>query len=164
MKLLRCDDDFSVWRGQARQLLLCAVPPHAVSWEDVDRLQLFAAEPLATYSVTGREIRIPALLLEQLEAAARYRMSGRWNLLYRILWRVVQGERHAALAGDADGSELHRRLKSVSREAHHMHAFCAFIRAWMMPSSTTSPGMSQPMMCLPMPASTLPTAWGGKNG
>ena len=30
------------------------------------------------------------------------------------------------LAGDPDGSELHRRLKAVRREAHHLHAFLRF--------------------------------------
>jgi uracil-DNA glycosylase len=30
------------------------------------------------------------------------------------------------LAGDPDGSVLHKRLKAVSREAHHMHAFLRF--------------------------------------
>lgn len=126
MRVLNCDDDFGTWRDQARGLLLEGAAPHEVTWEDAANRQLFAAEPGGAYSPGRRSIKVPAELLKELEAASRYRTPQRWDLLYRILWRVARGERHARLAGDPDGSELHRRLKSVSREAHHLHAFLRF--------------------------------------
>lgn len=126
MRVLCCDDQFDCWRDQARQLLLEAVPPHAVVWEDEAHRQLFAAEPLPAYTGPTRAVRVPSSLLAELKSAARYRTAGRWNLLYRILWRVVKGERQAMLAGDPDGSELQRRIKAASREAHHLHAFLRF--------------------------------------
>ena len=126
MRVLCCEDDFETWRGQARGLLAEGLPPHAVVWEDENRPQLFAAEEPAPYHGGGAVTRVPGELIEQLRSAAQYRMPGRWNLLYRILWRVTRGEREAMLAGDRDGSELHRRIKSVSREAHHLHAFVRF--------------------------------------
>lgn len=126
MQVLCCEDDFERWRDQARQLLVAGVPPYAVVWEDDDNRQLFTTEPLPSYDGPEQTLRIPAALLAQLKSAARFRTAGRWNLLYRILWRVVRGERHAMLAGDPDGSELQRRLRSVSREAHHLHAFLRF--------------------------------------
>jgi probable DNA metabolism protein len=70
---------------------------------------------------------VPAALLDQLEQAARYRGEQRWNLLYEVLWRVAHGDRTAMLAGDRLGSELQRRIKQVSREAHHLHAFVRFV-------------------------------------
>ena len=126
MRVLCCDDDFETWRGQARGLLAEGLPPHAVVWEDESRPQLFAAEEPAPCQGGGSGVRVPGELIEHLRRAAQYRMSGRWNLLYRILWRVARGEREAMLAGDRDGSELHRRIKTVSREAHHLHAFVRF--------------------------------------
>lgn len=126
MRVLCCEDDFDCWREQARQLLAEATAPHAVVWEDQDNRQLFAAAPLAAYAGPSPPVRVPKALLGELKRAARYRMPGRWNLLYRILWRVVNGERQAMLAGDPDGSELQRRIKAVSREAHHLHAFVRF--------------------------------------
>ncbi|MFO7706321.1 MAG: TIGR03915 family putative DNA repair protein [Halopseudomonas sp.] len=126
MQVLCCEDDFDCWREQARQLLAAATAPHAVVWEDQANPQLFAAEPLASYAGQVQPVRVPKALLCELKSAARYRMAGRWNLLYRILWRVVNGERQATLAGDRDGSELQRRIKAVSREAHHLHAFLRF--------------------------------------
>lgn len=71
--------------------------------------------------------KVPAALLGQLEEAARYHGEQRWNLLYDVLWRVAHGDRTAMLAGDRLGSELHRRIKQVSREAHHLHAFLRFV-------------------------------------
>jgi probable DNA metabolism protein len=47
--------------------------------------------------------------------------------LYEVLWRVSHGDRTAMMAGDKLGSELQRRIKQVSREAHHLHAFVRFI-------------------------------------
>lgn len=126
MQVLCCDDDFECWRAQARELLAQNVPPHAVVWEDQSIPQLFAAEPSAVYAGPLQAPRVPAALLAQLRSAARYRTTGRWNLLYRILWRVIKGERQAMLAGDPDGSELQRRIKAASREAHHLHAFLRF--------------------------------------
>lgn len=126
MKLLDCDNDFAIWRDQARSLLQEGVAPHAVSWEDATSRQLFAAEPVMSSPAIQKTIRVPAELLKELEMAARYRAPQRWDLLYRVLWRVSRGERHARLAGDVDGSELHRRIKSVSREAHHLHSFLRF--------------------------------------
>ncbi|MCP6082839.1 DUF4130 domain-containing protein, partial [Klebsiella pneumoniae] len=43
--------------------------------------------------------------------------------MYEVLWRVSHGDRTAMLAGDKLGSELQRRIKQASREAHHLHAF-----------------------------------------
>lgn len=128
MQILNCENDFARWRDQARQLLMQAIPPHAVVWEDQEHRQLFAGEPplVALAAEKGQTPRIPAQLLAELKEAAQYRVAGRWNLLYRVLWRVARGERQAMLAGDPDGSELQRRIKAVSREAHHLHAFVRF--------------------------------------
>ncbi len=71
--------------------------------------------------------KVPAALLSQLEQASRYRGEQRWNLLYEVLWRVAHGDRTAMLAGDRLGSELQRRIKQVTREAHHLHAFVRFV-------------------------------------
>jgi probable DNA metabolism protein len=77
-------------------------------------------------SPAAQSPRIPRQLLELLQSAACFRMEDRWSLLYRILWRVAQGDRAAMLPGDIDGSQLHKRLKAVRREAHHLHAFLRF--------------------------------------
>ena len=129
MKVFNCEDDFDRWRAQARSMLLCGVTPDQVCWEDVEARQLFADQTdqiVQAAASPASSIRVPADLLEELKLAGCYRMPGRWNLLYRVLWRVTHGEPQARLAGDVDGSELQRRIKAVRREAHHLHAFLRF--------------------------------------
>ena len=122
------DGTFAGWRQAARRLLQQGVPAAQVIWSEQDAgSDLFAdLDDAAQPQGANDRIRVPRQLLELLENAARYRCAERWSLLYRVLWRVCQGERSAMLAGDPDGSELHRRLKAVRREAHHLHAFLRF--------------------------------------
>lgn len=124
MITLDCDDLFATWRQQARWLLSHQVDPSEVSWEVAD---LFASDRELPASLGPVQARVPLALAEQLETAARYRGEQRWSLLYEVLWRVSHGDRTAMLAGDRLGSELHRRIKQVSREAHHLHAFVRFV-------------------------------------
>lgn len=122
------DGSFTGWRAVARSLLQQGIAPHQVNWRpDGDSLSLFDQSPTAAeLDATKPAPRIPRQLLELLESAACFRMEDRWSLLYRILWRVAQGDRAAMLPGDIDGSQLHKRLKAVRREAHHLHAFLRF--------------------------------------
>ncbi|QKE65777.1 TIGR03915 family putative DNA repair protein [Aquipseudomonas campi] len=124
----RFDGSFAGWRQAARELLQQGVTADQVTWYSHDGdTDLFAAgTPCATPHLATTAIRVPRQLLNLLESAARYRCADRWSLLYRVLWRVSHGDRSAMLAGDADGSELHKRLKAVRREAHHLHAFLRF--------------------------------------
>jgi DNA polymerase len=123
------DGSFAGWRGVARALLLQGVPPHQINWlGEGDSGSLFdhAPAPSSTPPPKASAPRIPKQLLELLESAACFRIADRWSLLYRILWRVAQGDRAAMLPGDIDGSQLHKRLKAIRREAHHLHAFLRF--------------------------------------
>lgn len=127
MIALDCDELFDTWRKQARVLLGHGIDPADVTWSQGPMDDLLAiATPLPEGPGPFRP-RVPAALLAQLEQAARYRGAQRWNLLYEVLWRVAHGDRTAMLAGDRLGSELQRRIKQVSREAHHLHAFVRFV-------------------------------------
>jgi probable DNA metabolism protein len=127
MICLDCDDQFESWRQQARWLLSHQVDPSQVNWKSGDAGDLFGSDHGYPDQQGPFQARIPLALLELLEDAARYRGDQRWNLLYEVLWRVSHGDRTAMMAGDKLGSELHRRIKQVSREAHHLHAFLRFV-------------------------------------
>ncbi|MDP2745152.1 TIGR03915 family putative DNA repair protein [Pseudomonas sp.] len=122
------DGSFAGWREVARSLLQQGVPPHQITWlSDGDSGGLFDHAPAPSSPPVAKPLlRIPKQLLELLQNAACFRIEDRWSLLYRILWRVAQGDRAAMLPGDIDGSQLHKRLKAVRREAHHLHAFLRF--------------------------------------
>lgn len=122
------DGSFAGWREVARSLIQQGVPPHQITWlTDGDSGGLLDHAPVPNNAPAATPpLRIPKQLLELLQSAARFRVEDRWSLLYRILWRVVQGDRAAMLPGDIDGSQLHKRLKAIRREAHHLHAFLRF--------------------------------------
>ncbi|KAB5625295.1 DNA metabolism protein [Pseudomonas putida] len=124
---LDCDDLFGTWRDQARVLLGHGIDPAEVTWGQGPMDDLLAILTPLPQGPGPFRARVPAALLAQLEQAARYRGEQRWNLLYEVLWRVAHGDRTAMLAGDRLGSELQRRIKQVSREAHHLHAFVRFV-------------------------------------
>lgn len=127
MITVRFDGSFEAWRGHARALLLRLVPPHEVNWASSEESAgLFDDPPHDRPIESSQQVRVPRQLLDELEMAARCRVANRWSLLYRVLWRVSQGDSTARLVGDADGSELHGRIKAVRREAHHLHAFLRF--------------------------------------
>jgi probable DNA metabolism protein len=127
MIALDCDDLFDTWRQQARWLLSHQIDPDQVSWSVKQDADLFASDGHYPQHNGPFQARVPLELLELLQNAAQYCGDQRWSLLYEVLWRVTHGDRTAMLAGDKLGSELHRRLKQVSREAHHLHAFLRFI-------------------------------------
>ncbi len=140
MRAVRFSGRFADWRELGRRLLAAGIAPETLTWQAEDQGDdLFGgdAEGLAEGPTPGLEReepggsvaappRVPRDLPPLLEQAARFRAEDRWALLYRILWRVCGGDRAAMLAGDPDGGELHRRIKAVRREAHHMHAFLRF--------------------------------------
>src|ERR1700679_2963998 len=91
--------DFVGWRVLARERLAAAVRPDEVAWSDERRPSLFGGEgcveaaradsgeaPPATPSI-ARE------MLGLLEMLACYRDPGRWDLMYRLVWRVVHENR-----------------------------------------------------------------------
>ena len=116
---LNCDDLFETWRLQARWLLSHEVDPSLVAWASEGVQDLFASDHALPESQGPFLARIPRLLLDTLEQAARYRGDQRWSLLYEVLWRVSHGDRTAMMSGDKLGSELQRRIKQVQRESHH---------------------------------------------
>lgn len=127
MRQVRFDGSFEGWRDAARALLGEGVAPHHLEWLTGHAAgSLFEQDEAPAPGSSAPNIRIPRQLLAELQSAARFRSRDRWSLLYRILWRVAQGDGAARLAGDIDGSELHSRIKAVRREAHHLHAFLRF--------------------------------------
>lgn len=128
MRTIRFSGTFDAWRPIARKLLAQGVRPDQITWQAANEslLDLFAGEDASGGPVKTASLVIPRDLPDLLDQAACFRATDRWALLYRILWRVTRGDRSAMLAGDIDGAELHARVKSVRREAHHMHAFLRF--------------------------------------
>ena len=120
--------NFAEWRDQARALLVAGTPPEDVSW-NLDEASLFSSESLGSRgeATACPAPRVPKAFLSQAEAAACYRHPARWALLYRILWRLNQGEPELLeIASDPDVLKLRGMAGEVHRDVHKMHAFVRF--------------------------------------
>ena len=132
--------DFVSWRTEARRLLLAETPPEDISWvpagEEQGRL-LFGAGASADghgqvgasteIAKAGPATRVPRAFMEAAELAAVHREPRRWQVLYRILWRLSHGEPHLLdIEVDDDVLLLRRMAKAVGRDIHKMHAFVRF--------------------------------------
>jgi DNA polymerase len=125
--------DFGEWRNAARPLIASRVPPSEVVWSDWRSPSVFetatnaSAAVVETRSADRSQPAISRELLDLLESLALYRNAGRWELMYRLVWRVLN-ENRALLENDADRDVQVARewAKAVHRDVHKMHAFVRF--------------------------------------
>ncbi len=113
---LRGETDFTGWRQAARALAVSGVPPEQVRW-GVDG-KAAASAPPRTPSEGG--FSVPRALVTLAGLAVQARDPGRFDLLYRLIWRAQAG----ALELEDDSDEEVRRVRglalAVRAEAHRM--------------------------------------------
>ena len=123
---------FEDWRQTARVLLANSVPPANVHFQE-DGLQrhLFyqaTCDGNAAFR-TPTTVRVPRQFLDLARLAACHRDSSRFEILYRVLWRLTHAEPHLLeITTDDDVHRLQKLAKAVRRDAHKMKAFVRFRR------------------------------------
>lgn len=122
---------FSAWQVAARGALAERIPPAQIAWEELGNeqpsLAMFDEMELAGESPPDQPARVPRLFVTMAGRVACHRDSGRWALLYRVLWRLTHGEpRLLEIAVDPDVHELARLEKEVRHDLHKMRAFVRF--------------------------------------
>lgn len=115
------------WRTCARQAWEAGIAPEQLAW-DAGRQGLLAAAPALQQAPRVRDgLIVPTAFIDLAACVLCHRDPGRHALLYRVLWRIGEGERgllgHAL---DADVHALRRMEKSVRRDTHKMKAFVRF--------------------------------------
>jgi DNA polymerase len=122
--------DLVEWRAQARALLAAGVPPEQVQWQAGAQAGLLTPGPTkppvptAHAGVAGSVPREFLVLATLVLAHADPRRHG---VLYRLLWRLVHGERALLrIVTDDDVAWALRAAKAVRREKHKMKAFVRF--------------------------------------
>lgn len=124
--------DLDGFRHATRALVATAVEPDEVLWTVDGAPALFddAGAPLTSAPLPqeeGSPLRLPRLVAELILDVVPHRDPERYALLYRLIWRVLHGER--ALLEVASDPLVHRvalMRKSVRRDIHKMHAFLRF--------------------------------------
>ncbi|HVS16325.1 MAG TPA: DUF4130 domain-containing protein [Thermoanaerobaculia bacterium] len=96
------DPRWQVWRDRAREALLAQTPPSEILWAPDDDSQPLlplgedapGAGPAraAARGASQRDLHVPADFVRLARLVAHHRSAGRWDLLYRLLWRLQHGE------------------------------------------------------------------------
>jgi DNA polymerase len=118
---------FEAWREHARKLLAQRVPHDEVMWsDDLQESSLFATTNES--APCGPVPKVPSAFLDMARSVAAHSDPRRWDVLYRVLWRLTHGnERHLlALPTDRDTRLFQQWGKAIGRDIHKMHAFVRF--------------------------------------
>jgi DNA polymerase len=118
--------DFAGWRAAARMLRREGTPPEAVRWSiaEPDRLPMPADPP--TPRVGAAPFTVPPRFLRLAADVVCHRAPHRFELLYRLLWRLEREPALMSLSTDPDVAQAQIMAKAVSRASHKMTAFVRF--------------------------------------
>jgi probable DNA metabolism protein len=130
---VRVEPEFATWRGLARTALERGVEPDGIDFQDatvpssaqlfeVDSEQALRALPV----VTATPPHVPKSFLQRSLTASYHRRPDRWNVLYRLLWRLQRERDLMKVSVDRDVNELVRMEQQVRQDEHKMHAFVRF--------------------------------------
>lgn len=122
------DPTFEGWRSKARELLQQQVKPEEVHWSDLSQGPGLLQEVSPVYAAgPPLEIRVPKDFMALARHVCAHRDERRWAVLYRLLHRLVTGERHLLQnPADPDTRQCQAWVKAVGRAIHKMHAFVRF--------------------------------------
>ncbi|MEO8335563.1 MAG: TIGR03915 family putative DNA repair protein [bacterium] len=126
---LRFDGSWEGWRHVARNALLAELPPNVVIWRTLSDEQdsLFGDVETVSNPTSSTVPRVPKSFMALACDVARHRDPSRWDILYRVLWRLTHGEPHLlSVYVDDDVHRLELMSKAVRREGHKMRAFVRF--------------------------------------
>jgi probable DNA metabolism protein len=134
---VRVEPEFALWRELARAALERGIVPEAVDFvdttvpssaelfqPDINDEQALKAMPI----VTTTQPHVPKSFVQMAVVASYHRRPDRWNLLYRLLWRLQRERDLMKVSVDRDVNELVRIEQQVRKDEHKMHAFVRFRR------------------------------------
>lgn len=117
--------DLAGFRRAVRQLLAGRVAPEEVAWVSAAAPDLFGAAPEGE----APAVSLPKDVAELIGLVVCHRDPERYGLLYRLVWRVAEGERRLLeTPSDPLVHRLEAMAKAVARDLHKMHAFLRFRR------------------------------------
>ena len=133
----RFNSDFESWRSEAREFIRGNIQPESIYWLSSDERQenLFSGRVkgqseervFSTSRADQKIISVPARFVKAARFVAAHRDPHRWELLYKLLWRMTHGEPDLLdLSIDLEVARFDSMLHSVRRDLHKMTAFVRF--------------------------------------
>jgi DNA polymerase len=124
---LASDIDVAGWRRAARKLRLAGVAPPDVVWRVASERGLFD-DPEPPEPATEANFTAPRAFLELANDVILHRDPTRFDLLYRLLWRLKDEARLMEITTDSDVAAAQLMRKQVRDAEHKLHAFLRFRR------------------------------------
>lgn len=121
--------DFQQWRDLARAALSQGIQPAEVDYQEAgSQTALFADDAAWLLKDPGpKPPMVQRDFIALAETVGFHRHRSRWNLLYRLLWRLTHGEPSLLeITTDDDVLQVNKMEKEVRRDAHKMKAFVRF--------------------------------------
>jgi DNA polymerase len=128
MRLVRLasETDFDGWRRGARALRAAGVAPAEVGWAvgegGADLFDQGGEPPEAKEPAFG----VPRAFVDLAERVILHRSARRFDLLYRLLWRLRQEPGLMEIAADKEVAEAALMRKEVERSAYRMKQYVRF--------------------------------------
>lgn len=128
---------FDAWRDLARKALQQRREPDSIDFADstvpAAGDDLFGTVQTDSAALEGAPHsagapHVPRAFLDRARLAGYHRDPARWNLLYRLLWRLQTNRELMRVEVDQDVSAMLRLVQQVKRDEHKMHAFVRFRR------------------------------------
>jgi probable DNA metabolism protein len=120
---------FAQWRDQARSYLQRNIRPGSFSGRFVEDGQTLLFNDVCTAGNPSAKVKLPKAFLDLAQIVALHRDPKRWDLLYRVAWRVQNENRNLLrIEVDDDVRALELMRKAISRDIHKMRAFVRFRR------------------------------------
>lgn len=125
---LASETDFAAWRDAARPLLAAGKRPERVRFR-VGPATATLFEDAPPPPAAAARLTVPRAFFDLGGEVALHRSEDRFDLLYRLLWRLQSERDLLRVVSDRDVADAHERAKNVSRASHKMKAFVRFRRA-----------------------------------
>lgn len=123
---LASETDFDGWRASARAFRQAGVAPGEAAFQVIEGPRGLFDEDLP--STPGSEFQTPRSFLDLAQSVILHRSEDRFDLLYRLLWRLKSEPDLLRVVVDPDVADAVQRAKNVSRASHKMKAFVRFRR------------------------------------
>jgi DNA polymerase len=122
---------FEQWRDAARACLAQNIQPDQVLWHTSETTQsdLFQQDDGAQTlpEPSSASVTVPKDFMDLAKAASCHTDADRFDLLYRVLWRLVHENRQLlSRSTDDDILRLNSLVKNVRRDAYKITAFLRF--------------------------------------
>ncbi|MFZ4163804.1 UdgX family uracil-DNA binding protein [Brevundimonas sp. NPDC058933] len=126
--VLASETDFDGWKAAARALRIAKVEPAKARFVtgETEQPGLFGLDGVIAGEQEGAAFVVPRAFLETAADLILHRAPDRFDLMYRLLWRLRDEPDLMRVVSDPDVAAAAERVKNVHRAAHKMKAFVRF--------------------------------------